>query len=176
MPSRQDQRLLDSLNRPSVHGIGSGSLAFSLFLLRVFCGFKMLQFALAKWPLLSNPTPMKITVTQWAGDQTHPFWGWQELLKQIVVPHIGAFTTGVTLGELIIGIALLIGLCTRLAAFGTLLLKAAHWLSTGIAPPSSAGLDEALFLIALVLLICRAGRIAGVDAALARQWPRSPLW
>ena len=36
--------------------------------------------------------------------------------------------------------------------------------------------DAAVFFIALVVFLGRAGRAWGVDSYLAKSWPKSPLW
>ena len=36
--------------------------------------------------------------------------------------------------------------------------------------------DAAVFFIALVVFLGRAGRVWGVDAYLTKRWPKSPLW
>jgi hypothetical protein len=36
--------------------------------------------------------------------------------------------------------------------------------------------DAAVFFSALVLLLGAAGRVWGLDAYLARRWPRVPFW
>lgn len=36
--------------------------------------------------------------------------------------------------------------------------------------------DAAVFFIALVVFLGRAGRVWGVDSYLAKRWPKSPLW
>jgi hypothetical protein len=45
-----------------------------------------------------------------------------------------------------------------------------HWFWT------SSSNDAAFVAISLALLIGAAGRTLGLDAFLARRWPRSPFW
>src|SRR5215472_7566261 len=49
-----------------------------------------------------------------------PLWG--SFLRSVVVPHAGVFAWVVALGELLLGIALILGLLTRVAAAAGVLL------------------------------------------------------
>jgi uncharacterized membrane protein YphA (DoxX/SURF4 family) len=78
--------------------------------------------------------------------------------------------------ELLVGIMLVLGLLTRLAAAGVLVLVCQP-LIVGEQPswsPSSA--EPSLALVAVTLLLGAAGRTFGLDSMLARRWLRSPFW
>lgn len=175
MPTRQDQRLLAQLNRAPVSGEG-GPFLTCLVLLRVFVGFKFLQLGIGKLPNLGNPGVMQGMITEWAGYAAHPFWGYQEFLKQVVLPNIAVFNLLVIFGEIAVGSALLLGMATRLAAFFALFMNVNYWFAGGYRSPAAAGFNEALALIDLVLILTGAGRLLGFDAWLARRFPRVPFW
>jgi uncharacterized membrane protein YphA (DoxX/SURF4 family) len=79
-------------------------------------------------------------------------------------------------GELIVGVALLLGFLTRFAA-GVVLVVSVNALVLGEGNGWNPGSSHAaLAAIALALLVGAAGRTAGIDAVLARRWPRSPFW
>ena len=104
-------------------------------------------FLLAAWSKLS-------------GDLDPPFTGFLEQVALQRGPLVAAL---VTWGELLVGLTLVLGLMTRLSATVALLLVA----------NSHAG---ALAAIAVALLLGAAGRTFGLDALLAKRWPRSPFW
>ena len=78
------------------------------------------------------------------------------------------------LTEITFGVLLLIGLLTRPIALGAFLFLSTLW----IAEWGTAWIWELLvpMLVALALAIGAAGRKWGIDALIARKYPRSPLW
>jgi len=78
------------------------------------------------------------------------------------------------LTEITFGVFLLIGLLTRPVALAAFLFLSTLW----IAEWGTAWIWELLMpmIVALVLVIGAAGRKWGIDAILARRYPRSPLW
>jgi thiosulfate dehydrogenase (quinone) large subunit len=95
--------------------------------------------------------------------------------RDVVLPHWGFFGTFLTIAELAIGVGLLFGIATRLAALGGLLLIAPIWLmllhTGGYLWEYPA---EDLFPL-ILLAIVPAGRLLGADRALAprfgHHWP-----
>ncbi len=79
---------------------------------------------------------------------------------------------GVT--EITFGVLLLVGLLTRPVALAAFLFLTTLW----IAEWGTAWIWELLIpmLVALSLMLGAAGRKWGVDALLARKYPRLPLW
>jgi uncharacterized membrane protein YphA (DoxX/SURF4 family) len=78
--------------------------------------------------------------------------------------------------ELLVGTLLVLGLLTRLAAAGVLVLVLRP-LIIGQQPswgPASA--ETAWVLVSVALLLGAAGRTFGLDGFLARRWLRSPFW
>lgn len=95
--------------------------------------------------------------------------------QDVVLPHWGVFAVFLTLAELAVGIGLLLGLASRLAAVGGLLLIGPIWLMLW---HRNLYLWEypAEDLFPLVLLaIVPTGRLAGLDRRLAprlrNRWP-----
>jgi uncharacterized membrane protein YphA (DoxX/SURF4 family) len=76
--------------------------------------------------------------------------------------------------EISFGVFLLLGLLTRPVALGAFLFLSTLW----IAELGTAWIWELLIpmIVALALMIGAAGRKWGVDAILARRYPRSLLW
>jgi uncharacterized membrane protein YphA (DoxX/SURF4 family) len=69
-----------------------------------------------------------------------------------------------------------LGLVTRFSAAVALVLTLNYMFAKGAWFWTPSSNDAAFVAIALALLIGAAGRTLGLDASLARRWPRSPLW
>ena len=78
------------------------------------------------------------------------------------------------LTEITFGVFLLIGLLTRPVALGAFLFLSTLWMAEW----GTAWIWELLIpmLVALALMIGAAGRKWGIDAVLARRYPRSLFW
>ena len=95
--------------------------------------------------------------------------------RDVVLPNWGFFVVFLTLAELAVGLGLIAGVATRLAAVGGLLLIAPIWVMlwhTGLYLWEYPAED----LVPLALLATvPAGRVAGLDARLAvrfhHRWP-----
>lgn len=77
---------------------------------------------------------------------------------------------------MVLGVALMAGCFTRFTAAVVLVLSINNLVQAGREAWSPAGSDAALAAISIALLLGAAGRTAGLDALLARRWPRSPFW
>jgi len=97
-------------------------------------------------------------------------------IEAVVISHATLFSYLVMTGELTAAISLLTGTATRIGAAVAMFLFLNFMLSKGRmfwAPDSQ---DAAVFFIALVVFLGRAGRVFGIDAYLAIRWPRSWIW
>ena len=101
---------------------------------------------------------------------------YQHFLQQVVIPHATLFSHFVMVGELAAGLSLLLGLGTRVGAAIAMFLFLNFMLAKGRLFWSPDSEDAAVFLSALVCLLGAAGRVWGIDAYLARRWPRVLLW
>jgi uncharacterized membrane protein YphA (DoxX/SURF4 family) len=97
-------------------------------------------------------------------------------VQQVVIPHASLFSYLIMTGEAFAAISLLTGTLTRLGAIVAGFLFLNYMLSEGRMLWSPDSEDAALFFIALVLFLGRAGRACGIDSFLAKRWPNSPLW
>ena len=109
--------------------------------------------------------------------RSFPFW--RHFLEGVVLPHAAVFAWVVALGELAVGIGLLVGLLTRVAAAGGALLMLS--IALGQAKPGAgaswddwitAGLTTKFAcLLLLMLFAADAGRVWGFDGG-RRKSPR----
>ena len=99
-------------------------------------------------------------------------YGWyQNLLNSFVLPHSSTFGNFVVIAEVYIGIALVLGFTTRLAALVALFLLLNYMCAKG-AVPWGPGIDQSDIILALIILLSDAGRTFGFDKLIARHFPR----
>jgi thiosulfate dehydrogenase [quinone] large subunit len=101
---------------------------------------------------------------------------YQDFVQQIVLPHATLFSYLVMTGEVIAGLSLLLGLCTRIGAAIAMFLFLNYMFSKGNYFWSPNSEDAAVFFSGLVCCLGAAGRVFGIDAYLARRWPNSIFW
>lgn len=98
--------------------------------------------------------------------------GWDEL-RAGAAPLVSLSLSWV---GVVLGVALMVGCLTRLTAAVVLVLSISNLVQAGRGEWSLGGSDATFAAISIALLLGAAGRTAGLDALLARRWPRSPLW
>jgi len=97
-------------------------------------------------------------------------------VQQVVIPNAKIFSYLIMTGEAVAAISLLTGTMTRLGAAIAMFLFLNYMLAKGRMFWSPDSQDAAVFFIALVVFLGRAGRFWGIDSSLAKRWPGSPLW
>ena len=97
-------------------------------------------------------------------------------LQHVVIPHATLFSYLVIAGEFAAGVSLLLGIGTRVGAAIAMFLFLNFLFAKGRLFWSPDSEDAAVFFSALVCLLGAAGRVWGIDAYLAKRWPRAILW
>jgi thiosulfate dehydrogenase [quinone] large subunit len=149
---------------------------------RVLVGAVWLNGAVEK--LLNPEFPQQFAASLEAGgfvSQAPPFF--RAFMQGYVVPNAELFAQLMRVGELALGIALILGLLTNLAAIGSALLSLAIMLSqggvrlgTGLGAPELLTINVLVALISVVILLSPAAKALSIDAVLARRRPGlSPL-
>src|SRR5262252_3131239 len=101
-------------------------------------------------------------------------YGWyQNVLNSVVVPHSSTFGTLVVVAEIYVGIALVVGFTTRVAALVALFLLLNYMCAKG-ALPWGPGIDQSDIVLALIILFSDAGHTFGLDKLFANRFPK--LW
>lgn len=93
------------------------------------------------------------------------------ILESVVLPAQGFFAFLVAYGELALGIALIIGLATRYAAFLGAFMVLNFWLAKGQGVLDAQNHDVIWFVILIVLGGLHAGRVLSVDRKLVNRFP-----
>jgi thiosulfate dehydrogenase (quinone) large subunit len=97
---------------------------------------------------------------------TSPGSPYHNFLAHVVQPYIGFFAELVRLGEVLVGVALVLGVLTRLGGLGGVLLTLGYMAASGGIGtlPAWQGLDACLLLLSLTNLVLPTGRVLGIDA------------
>ncbi len=144
---------------------------------RVLIGAVWLNGGLEK--LLNPSFPGQFAASLEAGgfvSQAPPFF--QDLMKGYVMPNAELFAQFMRAGELMLGIALILGLFTNLATIGSVALSAVILLSqggvrlgTGLGAPEFLTINVLVALISVVILFSPAAKSVSLDSRLAERSP-----
>ena len=105
----------------------------------------------------------------------HAFGWYGAFLRAVVIPRSALFGTLVLVAELYAGIALVLGVTTRLAAAVAIFLLVNYLCAKG-RMPWVPGIDPSDIVLALVVMTSAAGRILGIDRFLHDRYPAVPFW
>jgi len=98
--------------------------------------------------------------------------GWYRVIVEaVIVPMQGLFAFLVAYGELALGMALIIGLATRYAAYAGAFMVLNFWLAKGQGLLDAQNHDVIWFVILIVLGGLHAGRVLSVDQKLVKRFP-----
>ena len=129
-------------------------------------GFLPLPVASTRWQAV-----MPKLIAKYASD--NPFPWYKHFLLDTVIPNSHVFATLTALGEIGIGLSLLLGLLTPLGAFFGLIQVVFYGMAVQQQSSGQQGFHVMLFILMLTFLFARAGRRWGLDARLRERWPRS---
>jgi thiosulfate dehydrogenase [quinone] large subunit len=148
-----------------------------MVLVRVLIGAVWLNGGLEK--LLNPNFPSQFAASLQAGgfvSQAPPFF--QDFMEGYIVPNAELFAQFMRAGELMLSIALIVGLLTNLAAIGSVGLSAVILLSqggvglgTGLGSPEFLTINVLVALISVVILFSPAAKAISLDSRLAERSP-----
>jgi thiosulfate dehydrogenase [quinone] large subunit len=97
-------------------------------------------------------------------------------LADVVQPNIGLFAELVRLGEVLVGVSLVLGVLTRLGGLGGVVLTLNYIFAHGhvLSSTSLQSLNFGLLLLSLISLVLPTGRFLGIDGLLARAKRTTP--
>lgn len=147
----------------------------AMALVRILVGAVWLNGGLEK--ILNPEFPQQFAQSLQAGgfvSQAPPFF--QNFMQSFVVPNAETVAQVVRVAELSLGIALILGLLTNLAAIGSILMGVGILLSqggvgfgTGLGSPEFMNINLLIALISAVVLFSPAAKALSLDAAIARR-------
>lgn len=154
----------------------------AMALVRILVGAVWVNGGIEK--LLNQEFPQQFASSLQAGgfvSQAPPFF--QNFMQSFVIPNSGAIAQLMRIGELSLGIALILGLLTNLAALGSVVLSVTIMLSqggvslgTGLGAPQFLSVNLIIAILSAIILFSISAKALSVDAAIARRSPGlSPL-
>lgn len=104
-----------------------------------------------------------------------PDW-YAAFIDAVVLPNAALFGYLVMYGELLVGLALILGIVTRVAALVGLFIVLNFHFVKGLDFFVPSNYDSLWAVVFVVLAFTCAGRVLGLDAALHRRYPKNLLW
>ncbi|MDH3588144.1 MAG: DoxX family protein [Gammaproteobacteria bacterium] len=149
-----------------MNGNGYNIRRWPIEALRIYTGVFFLYHGFNK---LTGENPFN--VTGFLGMvKENSFGFYQPLIDSVFVPNAGLFSGLVAWGELLVGIALVLGLATRYAAFAGAFMLANFWFAKGQSIFNGQNHDAIWVAIFLVLALVPAGKTLGLDKTLAERF------
>ncbi|WP_165990302.1 DoxX family protein [Streptomyces sp. YIM 98790] len=157
---------------PGTGGPGGGlrdfAARYALLPLRLFLGFTFVYAGIDKYtswgPFSTMDRETMEFMLEFAQEDAAASW-----LAELALENSGFFLNATSVAEIAVGAGVLLGLLTRPAAFGGVLLTLSFWLVISWnTSPYYFGADLP-FLAGFVTLLMAGGGVLSVDAALARR-------
>ncbi len=139
-----------------------------LAVLRVYTGVFFLIYGFGK---LQRGGALSEGIGGFLSSQENTFGFYRGFVESVVLPNIGLFSYLVAWGEFFLGIALILGLATRYAAYVGVFLVINFWFAKGDGFFSAMNHDVVWMMILLFLALMKAGQVYGLDAQLKNKYP-----
>jgi thiosulfate dehydrogenase [quinone] large subunit len=138
-------------------------------ILRLWIGYYLLQQGIRKYL-------RGFAHRDWVGTQIgnvadiHLYPWYKSFLTHVVVPNQELFGYLVMMGEILVGLCLVLGLLTRFSAVVGLFMLINYFLGPGMARGGSSLAQQQTFIVALVVIfLTNAGRTLGLDSLLFKR-------
>src|SRR5262245_24364029 len=135
---------------------------------RLYTGYFFLKYGLEEVTVGFGGAEVHGTLAKWAAGPAYDFY--IPFLQRIAIPHAGLFAPLVAYGELAVGVLLLAGCVTRLAALGGIFLCLNFLFASGV-PIVSTEMPSVFLLLLLTVYLTAPGRVVGVDGLLKQRVP-----
>ena len=148
--------------------------AIWLALVRIFVGYIWLNAAIEKIEGGQFVAGMGKTLAAFASKNPY---GWEkDFLTNIAIPNATLFGTLSMYGELLVGVALLLGIFSQVGALAGLFMSLNFYFAAGWTGASTETLNLVLAGVQVILLLSGAGKVLSVEQALYDRLPKLPWW
>lgn len=148
-----------------------------LAVIRIATGAAWIAHALPKFLDSASFMPPNGSIAQLVSKgAVHGSHAFAPFLANVVTPNMALFAELVRLGELLTGVALLLGLFTRLGGLVGVLLPIVYLGAKGplLSYETLATADFATIVLSAINVVLPTGRVFGIDALLGRSRARIP--
>lgn len=149
----------------------------AMALVRILVGAVWINGGIEK--ILNGDFPQQFASSLQAGgfvSAAPPFF--QSFMESFVIPNSGFIAQLVRIGELSLGIALVLGLLTNLAAIGSIVMSIAIMLSqggvslgTGLGAPGFLNVNMIMALLSAIVVFSAAAKVLSIDSTIAERSP-----
>ncbi|MDP3980064.1 MAG: DoxX family protein [Chlamydiota bacterium] len=137
-----------------------------LAVMRIYIGAYFIHASLLKFSN-SYINGLGVMLKSWASSTN--FQWYQQFLHEQIIPHAKFFAFLTAIGEFCVGIALLLGILSGLAAMFGLLMNINYFFATSWQGPASQCANLTFIVCELVIIFTGAGRTMGFDKYLSKK-------
>jgi thiosulfate dehydrogenase [quinone] large subunit len=148
-----------------------------LAIVRILTGLMWLSHGIPKFTQSAEFMPPNGFITEYIARGLQTSGGvYHAFLANVVAPNLAIFAELVRLGEVLVGVSLVLGALTRLGGLVGILLTLNYIAARGHVFSSTTlqSLDFGLLVLSLIALVLPTGRALGVDALFTRRKPAVP--
>lgn len=110
------------------------------------------------------------TLGYFASKNPHAWYA--NLIHDIFIPNAKIFANLVSFGELLIGLALILGLLTNIALIFAIFLNLNFYFATGWTSPSASGINLLMILVQIILILAYASKAMSIDELIVKRAPK----
>lgn len=159
---------------PIKKALHTNDSAVWLALIRIFVGYVWLTAAIEKITGGEFVAGMAKTLGFFASK--NPI-GWEKaFLTNVAIPNATVFGTLSMYGELLVGLALLLGVFSEVGAIAGLLMSVNFYLAAGWTSASTETVNLVMAGVQVVLLLSGAGKVLSVEQFVYDRLPKLPWW
>lgn len=134
------------------------AVSFVLAVIRVYLGYTWLMAGISKWQGFNATGYLQGAIEMSKGEQPIVQSWWATFLQEFAIPNVEIFNFLVMWGEILVGIALIVGCLTKTAVFFGLVMNFSYMLS------GSIGVNPEMVILSMFVLVSsmNAGKF-GID-------------
>lgn len=136
-------------------------------LLRIYSG---LFFLIHGWGKVTREGGFADGMASFLGSRETMFDFYHGFVESVVLPNQGLFAFLVAYGELLLGLALILGVATRYAAWAGAFMVLNFWFAKGLGFWSGQNHDVVWAFILIALAVLPAGQVYGLDTKLSDRF------
>ncbi|MCL4489179.1 MAG: DoxX family membrane protein [Chloroflexi bacterium] len=159
---------------PIKKAVSTNDSAIWLALVRIFFGFLWLQAGIEKLTSGGFVSGMGKTLAAFASKNPY---GWEKaFLLNVATPNAALFGNLTMYGEILVGIALLLGVFSEVGITAGLIMNLAYLFAAGWTSASTETVNLAMAGVSVILLLSGAGKVLSLEQFVYNRLPKLPWW